>query len=107
MVPRPRSDIRSLRFLFAALIALCGAADVTAQENPDWKAFRAAHPLHTQVIALSGPDAAKARTLIVAEPPPHVTAEAVEKLGAGFVLGVEVATHKLGYDGWVKDLVVR
>jgi hypothetical protein len=107
MVPHALSDVCPLRLLFALVVVLTGMSSATAQENPDWKRFRDAHPLHTQVIALSPPDATKTRTLIVAEPPPHVTFEAVEKLGTGFVISVNVATHKLGYDGWVRDLVIR
>jgi hypothetical protein len=71
-----------------------------AAENAKWKSFRKAYPLHVQGIAVSGPDEAKKVTVIVAEPPPHLTAEVVQALGPEFVEHVETAEHTpLGYHG--------
>jgi hypothetical protein len=44
--------------------------------------------------------------LIVAEPPPHVTLEDFTKLNPKLLGTASTQRRKIGYDGWVKDIVV-
>jgi hypothetical protein len=62
--------------------------------------------LHVQGIALSEPHPDGTRTVIVAEPPPSVTAESLAAIHAPYSLGSEVKTHRLGFDGSVHDIVI-
>ena len=67
-----------------------------------WARVRKAYPLHVQgtfmQVAPSGETA-----LVVAEPPPHATLEDIKTRLAA--TGAEVRTHKIGADGWVKDVI--
>src|SRR5438067_2855508 len=91
----------------AAATACAAFVVVTAQTSPpDWREFRRTHPYHTQVIALSRPDNAGLRTLIVAEPPPHVTLNSLAAVDPALGQPI-VMKHRVGMDGWVKDVVYR
>src|SRR5262249_39902493 len=67
--------------------------------DPDgfWHAFRRAYPLHIQGIALSQPLNNK-RTIIIAEPPPHVSLAQLQSL----LPGAHIQQKVIGYDGWVR-----
>ncbi|HXQ72376.1 MAG TPA: hypothetical protein VN844_17905, partial [Pyrinomonadaceae bacterium] len=72
-----------------------------------WQNFRQAFAFHSQVIAVSEPESDNSRTLIISEPPPHVTlANILLTIGGDFVLRHEIRKHAIGYDGWVKDVIV-
>ena len=47
------------------------------------------------------------RTLIVSEPPPHVTLEGLGNLNPAVLANPLTRTVQIGYDGWVRDVVVR
>lgn len=72
-----------------------------------WQNFRQTFAFHSQVIAASEPESDNSRTLIISEPPPHVTlANILLTIGGDFVLRHQVKKQAIGYDGWVKDVVV-
>ncbi|MBD0304999.1 MAG: hypothetical protein ICV76_00385, partial [Nitrospiraceae bacterium] len=71
-----------------------------------WKAFRETYPYHVQGIAMS-PTNKRSRTLIIAEPPPHVTIESLKAVDPTVFASPQVKQHPIGYDGWVKDVVVH
>lgn len=72
-----------------------------------WKGFRRTFPFHSQVIALSEPESDNSRTLIISEPPPHVTlGNILSAIGGDFLLNHQIKKQAIGYDGWVKDVVV-
>lgn len=71
-----------------------------------WTGFRDTYREHTQALALSAPAADGSRTLLVAEPPPGVALGDVLLAAAPVLLGHEVKTHRLGYDGWVRDVAL-
>ena len=80
----------------------------SAWQNRDacWADFRLTYPYHIQTIGLSAPEKDGSRILILSEPGPHVTVEEIgEKLKA-VKHRIEEKTHPIGYDGWVKDIVV-
>jgi hypothetical protein len=70
-----------------------------------WKDFRTDYPYHIQCVALSKPDGAGNRVLIVAEPPPHVTLRSLRALNPEVLQNPSVEYQRIGYDGWVADVV--
>lgn len=96
----------------AAERAAALASEVLQRQQPaatpmrgDWQQFRRTFPYHTQVIALSDPAADGTRTLIVSEPPPHVTASDVLVSLAPVLRRHRLEKQILGFDGSVTDLV--
>jgi hypothetical protein len=69
--------------------------------------FRQAYPYHSQVLALSAPSADGSRTLIVSEPPPGVTTGDILLPLGGLLRNYAEKKQQIGYDGWVKDLVIE
>jgi hypothetical protein len=96
-----------IRFIFGLLAV---SAIMLAREDSaavrDWRQFRAAYPYHIQAVALSGEHTDGSRTLIVSEPPPHVTLAGLRELNPTLMATPTVETQAVGYDGWVKDIVV-
>jgi hypothetical protein len=76
-----------------------------SRQELEWLRFRNAFPLHIQTLATSGVYPAGTRTLIVAEPPPHVTIEELCKVNASLLSNHSVKQWTIGFDGWVKDVV--
>ena len=72
----------------------------------DWKQFRRTFPYHIQEIAVSERQG-KERTVIVAEPPPFASLEEIVEAAGDGLVGYEVKKNPIGYDGWVKDVVLR
>lgn len=77
----------------------------TSSENL-WKQFRKTFPYHSQVLALSAPASDGSRTLIVSEPPPHATLGGILFPVGDLLLNHSVKKQEIGYDGWVKDVVI-
>jgi hypothetical protein len=89
--------------MYAAVAAVSAQTDHLDQ---DWKAFRRQRPFHVQTIALSPADSRGARTLVISEPPPHVTTRSLSESEPA--LGpARIGTQPIGMDGWVKDIVYR
>ena len=63
----------ALRIALTVGFILVCSNQLLARDNGEkmWQTFRAAHPLHTQTMALSDPDASGGRVLVIAEPPPE------------------------------------
>jgi hypothetical protein len=74
-----------------------------------WRDFRQAHPWPYQTLAIAenGTEA----TVIVAEPPPSLTRDqlerAVRSLFGGDLASISYARWPTGVDGWLEDLVFR
>lgn len=72
-----------------------------------WRGFRQTFPFHSQIVALSDASTDGSRTLIVSEPPPHVTlGNILTTVGGELLLNHQVRKHPIGYDGWVKDVAI-
>jgi hypothetical protein len=84
----------------------CNAQSVSAK-LPVWEQFRQTYPFHTQLVALSEPDSDGHRIMILSEPPPHVTVGALEKVLGRAALKSQILKHPVGFDGWVKDIVIE
>jgi hypothetical protein len=71
-----------------------------------WKQFRQTYPYHSQTLALSKAESDGSRTLIVSEPPPHLTLGNILSSVSGVLLNHSIQKQVIGYDGWVKDIVI-
>lgn len=72
-----------------------------------WRGYRQTFPFHSQVIALSEPATDGSRTLIISEPPPHVTlGDILTSIGSDLLLNHQIKKQSIGYDGWVKDIAI-
>ena len=71
-----------------------------------WKQFRTAYPYHVQVLGLSDPASDGSRVLVISEPPPHVAEADILAPLAQILLCHAVERQRIGYDGWVRDMVV-
>lgn len=77
-------------------------SDVSASSERAWRKFRRGRPLHAQGIATGPLDGTKI-VVIVAEPPPHITFEAMQSLLRADAAAV--MKTPIGFDGWVADAV--
>jgi hypothetical protein len=81
--------------------------DVAIPAEKAWSQFRTTFPYHIQTLAID----VQSRTLVISEPPPHITLanlqEAVERYVPGLALPMSVRTTRVGVDGWVKDIVLQ
>ena len=90
----------------SSAIASAPAGGVDAKSIEDWKAFRAAQPFQTQVIAVSPPDTTqKTRTLIFADPPPTLSLERLIRILEPHVAGCTVQKWFVMSGGSIKDAV--
>lgn len=93
------------RKLESALLAKNSPARTQSEDL--WRGFRRTFPFHSQVVALSDAATDGSRTLIVSEPPPHVTVgNILTTVGGELLLSHQVRKHPIGYDGWVKDVAI-
>lgn len=71
-----------------------------------WQQFRSTYPFHNQTLALSPPASDQSQTLIVSEPPPQTTIEDILYPLKNVLLNHSVKKQTIGYDGWVKDVII-
>jgi len=88
-----------------SLLFLCAPARADDLSTRDWARFRENHPFHFQAIAVSQPRGNGERTLIISEPPPHVTLSDLQNFDPA-LRDLSVETERIGTDGFVKDVVV-
>jgi len=93
-------------FIFISLIASSVDAKIKNEQNKIWKEFRNIFPFHIQLIGVSGPMNDGNSMIIISEPPPYVTISGFEKLFPKQFIDVYKMKHPIGYDGWVKDLII-
>ncbi len=109
---RPISITRALVGI-AAIATACAAGatqgDTFGRLAPEslstWKAFRVAQPFQTQLIAVSPPAQGRARTLIIAEPPPGLTWARVPDVLGTAVAGCSRQRWSFMAGGEVRDIV--
>lgn len=94
---------------FVLLLALCGRPAPAQQTDgpPEWKAFRATYPYHTQSIAVGDPGADGSRLMVISEPPPAFALNDIVSIDSSVLRDARVYRHRIGWDGWVRDVVVR
>jgi hypothetical protein len=76
-----------------------------AEKDSMYADFRESCPFHFQMLGL-GTFADSSFLFILSEPPPYVELDSVVSVFQQFNIYSEVKTHPMGYDGWVKDILV-
>jgi peptidoglycan hydrolase-like protein with peptidoglycan-binding domain len=74
-----------------------------------WQRVRAAYQIHVQTLAKCENSQTGQHVIVLAEPPQHLVRDkAAAIVQALFSVPVKVSKHrhKLGFDGWVEDLVI-
>jgi hypothetical protein len=71
-----------------------------------WSEFRLNFQYHIQTIGVSNYEQDGSQLIIVSEPPSSFKPEDAEEFFKYFKFKTEIKTHTIGYDGWVKDLVI-
>jgi len=79
--------------------------DVDPTSIKEWKKFREAQPFQMQVIAISSEKGSIKKTLIISEPPQHVTWEKLADFLTPFTSGCEIKEWFVMSGGSVKDVV--
>jgi len=106
-------SMNSLICLFIYFFCNCTLAGIATSNSATkeyWQAFRHQNPLFIQDVVSSSPSEDGSRLLLLSEPPPLLYESIEETLCAIFgdvYNGHEIFTQKVGFDGWVKDVVVR
>lgn len=88
----------------AAARPACSEDLATTEQN--WQAFRKKFPYHEQAVVLSDTFGDGCRTLIVSEPPPHVTLAGLEGVAPDVLSKHVVKRNRIGYDGWTADIAL-
>lgn len=70
-----------------------------------WQNFRGNYPNPYQTIGFAQFND-KSQLYLISEPPSYVQLSDITELFEGFDYSVEVKTWNIGYDGWVKDVVI-
>jgi len=100
-----QQELEKQRKLESALIARNESSETSVDSL--WNGYRQTFPFHSQVIALSEPATDGSRTLIISEPPPHVSlGDILTTIGTDLLLNHQVKKQLIGYDGWVKDVAI-
>lgn len=78
-----------------------------ADANRDriWNDFREKYPYQFQMLGLAEYDD-NSKLLIISEPPSHVSIEEIKRILNGYDFKLTIKQHPIGYDGWVKDLLL-
>ncbi len=109
---RLTSSMRRLICLLIYILYNCtlsGAATSNSTTKEYWQAFRHQNPLFIQDVVTSTPSEDGSRLLLLSEPPPLFYESIEETLRATFGDSYkehEIFTQRVGFDGWVKDVIV-
>ena len=75
------------------------------QKDSMYADFRRKYRFHFQTIGLAQlPDSSK--LILISEPPPHFEIDSIKNICEKFTHSVELRKHKIGYDGWISDVVI-
>jgi uncharacterized membrane protein YgcG len=107
---------RQIKQLFLALViiltsfieTLGSVSKIDSISENYWRSFRNVYPYHYQTLAISEPSNDGKRILIISEPPSDfIDTEKILKTAFEERLNkIEKKRHKIGYDGWVEDIIV-
>lgn len=79
--------------------------DVFAQKDSTYKNFRDHFRFHFQTIAIAK-FADSSKLIVISEPPPYFEVDSIKSIFAEFNHSVEIVKHPMGYDGFVKDILI-
>jgi hypothetical protein len=116
-MPKLTSVSKHLRLLTTVCVVICllsSCKNITPPEktiayknaSDYWHVFRKNFPYHIQTIGISPKEADSSFVLIISEPPPQLTLDSVKDALKGSEFSFQEETNPIGYDGWVKDIVV-
>lgn len=71
-----------------------------------WQSFRERFPYHQQTIGMTPIQGDGSCVMLVSELPPHATLAGVKAIFEGQDIFFEEKKQVLGYDGWMKDLLI-
>jgi hypothetical protein len=99
------------RWISLIAVAVCagGAAAQDLDPNDFWAAVRRTSPILVQDIVASPISPSGKAILVLTEPPSHAFAKADQIIRSAFgdlAVAENIQTQRIGYDGWVKDIVV-
>ena len=76
-----------------------------ADRDSLWASFRSGNPYNTQIVGLKAYEDGS-YNLVISEPDEHVTPHSLNSLVSRYNADLEVYQLPLGYDGWLKDVVI-
>lgn len=76
-----------------------------SQKDSIYKNFRKNFRYHYQCMALAS-FADSSRILLISEPTPHFHIDSLQSVLAKFTHQIKIRTHKIGYDGFAKDVEI-
>jgi len=76
------------------------------KKDSTWQQFRGQFKYHIQTIGVTDIYSDESVAIILSEPPPNVSISDLHTLFAGYKFSIDEKTNKVGYDGWVKDLLI-
>lgn len=100
--------MRTIAFiLFSLFISNAAFSQSLAEKEKTkiWQNFRESYPNPYQTIGFAQFND-NSQLYLVSEPPSYVKLSDITGLFEGFDYSVEVKTWKIGYDGWVKDVLI-
>lgn len=68
--------------------------------------FRKGFPYHYQTIGVAN-FSDSSRMILISDPPPYLKIDSIQKIFSQFTHRVETKLHKIGYDGYAKDIVIQ
>jgi hypothetical protein len=79
--------------------------EVFLQKDSLYDDFRKKYRFHFQTVGLAQlPDSSK--MILISEPPPHFEIDSIKSICEKFTHTVELKKHKIGYDGWITDVII-
>ncbi|MDD2437895.1 MAG: hypothetical protein PHG27_04295 [Massilibacteroides sp.] len=100
--------MRTIAFiLFSLFISNAAFSQSLAEKEKTkiWQNFRENYPNPYQTIGFAQFND-KSQLYLISEPPSYIQLSDITELFEGFDYSVEVKTWNIGYDGWVKDVVI-
>lgn len=88
-----------------SLFAENGACQASRNSSSVYNDFRNKYPFHFQTVGLAEyPD--NSCLFLISEPTPDVTEEGIRQMFSQYDYSLDVRKHKLGYDGYIKDVLI-
>lgn len=94
--------------LFMMSLAMAALWPLTGDASEVWKTYRMTAPFPHQEIVVSQDSNTGETTIIFTEPPASILArreQIAEEVFGDTLLGYSYEKHRIGFDGWAKDLV--
>lgn len=79
--------------------------DAHFQKDTLYADFRKNFRMHYQTMGLAS-FADSSRLILISEPAPYFDTDTIQQICSKFTHEVEIKTHKIGYDGFVKDILI-